>query len=251
MSVFLICLATATLEKNRQEKHTYLSFLSVFFSSALLRLHWRKANKKKKTYSSLSSVFLFCLAMATLEINRQEKKHLFIFLVCFSNMACYGNIGEKQTRKKKTAYLSFSSVFLVCLATATLGKNTPIYLYSLFFSSALLRLHWRKIDKKKNTYLSFLSVFLICIATATLEKNRQEKKTTPIYLSCLFFSSALLRLHWRKIDKKNTPIDLSCRFFLICIATATLEKTRQEKCTYLSFLSVFSHLPSYGYIGEK
>ena len=25
----------------------------------------------------------------------------------------------------------------------------------------------------------------------------------PIYLSCLFFSSALLWLHWRKTDKKN------------------------------------------------
>ena len=149
-------------------------------------------------------------------------------------------------------------------------KNAPIYLSCLFFLSALLRLHLRK-TQEKYTYLSFLSVFLICLATATLEKNRHEKctnlsfssallrlhwrktdmKNAPIYLSCLFFSSALLRLHWRKTDMKNAPIYLSCLFFLICLATATLEKNRHEKCTYLSFLSVFSHLPCYGYIGEK
>ena len=112
--------------------------------------------------------------MATLEKNRQEKKHLFIFLVCFSHLPCYGYIGEKQTRK------------------------THLFIFIVYF-----------------------------------------------------FSSALLRLHRRKIDKKNTPIYLYCLFFLISLATATSEKNRQEKHTYLSFLSVFSHLPCYGYIGEK
>ena len=66
---FLICLLTATLEKNRQEKQT-----------------------RKKTYLYFLSVFLICLATATLEKNRQEKKHLFIFLVCFSHLPCYGYI---------------------------------------------------------------------------------------------------------------------------------------------------------------
>ena len=150
------------------------------------------------------SVFLICLATATLEKNRLEKKHLFIFLVCFSHLPCYGYIGEKQTRKK--TYLSFSSVFLICLATATLEKKR----------------------QEKHIYLSFSSVFLICLGTTTLEKNRQEKH---IYLSFLsvFFSSALLRLHWRKTGNENAPIYLSCLFFVICLLTATLERNRQEK----------------------
>ena len=154
LSVFLICLATATLEKNRQQKRKPI-YLSRLFSSVWLRLHWRK--------------------------NTQER--------------------EREKKKKKTPIYLYRLFFLSALlrlhCRKTDKKNTSIYLYCLFFSSALLRLHWRKIDLKKK----------------------------PIYLSCLFFSSALLRLHRRKIDKKNTPIYLSCRFF--------------------------SHLPCYGYIVEK
>ena len=76
-------------------------------------------------------------------------------------------------------------------------------------------------------YRSFL-FFLIRLLTAILEKNRQEKQA---------------------IKKKTYLSFLSV--FLICLATATLEKNKQEKHTYLSFLWVFSHLPCYGYTGEK
>ena len=197
MSVFLICLAPATLEKNRQrvkihlfvflvcffhlpwygyigEKQTrkntpiYLSCL--FFSSALLRLHWRKTDKRKK----------------------KKKKPIYLSRLFFSSALL--RLHWRKTDKKKHTYLSLLSVFLISLATATLEKNrqekhTCLSLLSVFLSSALLQLHWRKIDKKN----------------------------TSIYLYCLFFSSALLRLHWRKIDKKKNTYLSFLSVFLICL----------------------------------
>ena len=70
--------------ENRQERQIGVFLLSVYFFSNVavarkkkpiyqLRLHWRKADKKKSTYLSFLPVFLICLAMATLEKSRQEK----------------------------------------------------------------------------------------------------------------------------------------------------------------------------------
>ena len=122
---FLSLNPTATLEKNRQEKITYLSFLSVF-SSAFLRLHWRETDQKntsiypsclffstvllrlhwRKTDKKNTPIYLSCLFFSHLLSygyigEKQTRKiYLFIFLVCFSYLPCYGYIGKKQTRKK-------------------------------------------------------------------------------------------------------------------------------------------------------
>ena len=132
-----------------------------------------------------------------------------MFLLCFSHLPCYGYIGEKQTRKKKQLF-----IFLVCFSHLPCygytgenrqEKKTPIYLSCLFFSYALLRLHWRKIDKKN----------------------------TPIYLSCHFFSHLPCYgyIGEKQTRKMHLFIFHVC-FFLICHLTAALERNRQEKNRY-------------------
>ena len=105
---------------------------------------------------------------------------------------------------------SWPSCVFVCLF---------VWLFFFFFSSALLRLHWRKTDKKNTCTPIYLSCpfFLICLAT--LQWKKTDKKTAPIYLSCLcsrgafrvvrcpscvvnnFFKHLLLPNRWANLDQ--------------------------------------------------
>ena len=83
------------MERNRQEKYTYLSLhwrktdkkkkktLScVIFSSAFLRLHWRVTDKKNTT-NYLSCLFFSSSFLSYTGEKQTRKIHLLVFLVCF------------------------------------------------------------------------------------------------------------------------------------------------------------------------
>ena len=263
--VFLVCLSHLPsyryTGKYRQEKYTYLSFLSVYH---ICLPTGTLGNTDKRNIPICLSCLFFSSAFQQVHWEIQTREiYLFVFLVCFSHLPSYRYTGKY--RQEKYTYLSFLSVYHICLPTGTLGntdkRNIPICLSCLFITSAFLQVHWEiqtreiylfvflvcfshlpsyrytgKYRQEKYTYLSFLSVYHICLPTGTL--GNTDKRNIPICLSCLFITSAFLQVHW-EIQTREIYLFV----FLVCLSHLPsyryTGKYRQEKYTYLSFLSVY------------
>ena len=175
LSVFLICLLTATLEKNRQEKYTYLSFLD-----SIVAVGARGNTDKKNTYP-------------------------FVFFVSFNHPPSYRY--SAKNRQEKYTYL------LIYLPTSTSAKtdkkNTPICFYCLFFSSALCNIQTIKYAVRANHSLSLSSCYSRLPSYWNIKKYRQKIKRDGIKTlnmelsSYLSFSSAFQLVQQEKPTRKK------------------------------------------------
>ena len=125
-------LPTGTLGKYRQEKYTYLSFLSVYH---ICLPTCTLGNTDKRNIPICLSCLFITSAFLQVHWEIQTREiYLFVFLVCLSHLPSYRYTGKY--RQEKYTYLSFLSVYHICLPTGTLRKtgekNTPICLSCLF-----------------------------------------------------------------------------------------------------------------------
>ena len=213
LSVFLICLPTGTLRKT-DKKNIPICFSCLFFSSAFVQIHWEKQTRKI---------------------------HLFVFLVVFFNLPSYRYTEKNRQEKYTYMYLSFMSVFLICPPASTLTKTDKkihIFVLSCLFSIVPVGARGKQTTKIYTYYFFFLSVFLMCPPTCTLGKNRQEKYNHLSFLSVFLICPPTGTL--RKKDKKNIHLFVSLVCFSHLPSYRYIEKKRQEKYTYLSLLSFFS-----------
>ena len=180
-----------------------------------------------------------------------------ILSFCFSHLPSYGYIGEKQTRKIHLL------VFLVCFyrSAMKIWNSYPNFVF-VFLVCYFIYLTIRR-GVKKYTYISFLSVFsnlpsygfigekqarkihlfifLVYFSHLPCYGYIGEKQTRKIHLFIFlvrFFSSAFLRYECRLVWEKQTR-KKNCFQSISPTSYRYTGKYRQEKYTYLSFLSVY------------